>query len=225
MTDLALIVAPHHDDEAIGCGGLAARLVTDGWALAILWVFAPIEGTDSEEGEIRLAEAATSARILGARQTESLNHPCRESASELDITWQLVSRLRSLQPKLLLLPHEDERDPEHQLAHRAANEAAWLAESGFRSALGGPAPRITGILGYEIWTPIRRPAAAYDITLTVETKLRAIRAYGSQRILSDYAAGFEGLARYRGVTSGVGVFVESYAVYRNDALPGSLAPL
>jgi len=224
MSDTALVVAPHHDDEAIGCGGVVALLAARGWQLATAWVFAPIEGVASKQGKDRIFEAKIASDILGISRTESLNHPCREAVDEQAITWQLVALIRAIRPRLLLIPHEDERDPEHRIVHRAATEAVWLAESHYREALGGPVPRISCILGYEVWTPIRRPNTICDITTTIDVKLSAVSAYASQQALADYAAGFEGLARYRSVISGAGQFAESFTVYRADAIPHPFSP-
>ncbi|NER37765.1 MAG: PIG-L family deacetylase [Oscillatoria sp. SIO1A7] len=208
----ALVIAPHHDDESIGCGGLIAKLAEAGWDMAICVVFAPIEGINTPEHQKRLCEANSAASLLGAKRIGDLNFPCREFISIETITWQIVEVLRQTQPQLVLIPHETERDPEHISSYRACLEALWLSASGFRSELGPPLKGIDIVLGYEVWTPITHPQLTIDISGVIETKLRAIRSYASQLELTDYARAARGLAAYRGVMYGGCSFAESYSI-------------
>src|SRR5947209_5490553 len=138
----ALVVAPHHDDECIGCGGFLAKLSHSGWTTYCVTVFDSLEGANSPPGQIRLQEAQAAANILGAQRLDDLRMPCRADTKEDDITWRLVGILRNVQPEILLIPHSGERDPEHQKTHRACIEAIWLSESTYRSELGLPAPSV-----------------------------------------------------------------------------------
>ena len=66
----ALVIAPHFDDEVLGCGGLVARLTAAGGSVRV--VFCSDGGgdtTDPErrraEGARRRAEARGAAAVLG----------------------------------------------------------------------------------------------------------------------------------------------------------------
>lgn len=214
MGSQVLVVAPHHDDECIGCGGLLSKLKRHGWSLFIVTVFDPIEGRNSPEGQQRLMEASASASILGAQRIGDMHMDCRQDSDEWNITWKLVRDIRLVQPDLLLIPHAQERDPEHQATHRASLEALWLSESSFRDEYGPPAPPISLVLGYEVWTPCSRPQITIDISQEIDTKLKAINCYASQITQMDLARAAQGLAMYRGTMMGNTPWAESYTVER-----------
>ena len=54
------------------------------------------------------------------------------------------------------------------------------------------------MLGYEIWTPLRRLDEIVDITPYLATKLKAIAAYATQCRVMDFVSAARALARYRG---------------------------
>ncbi len=54
----------------------------------------------------------------------------------------------------------------------------------------------TSWLGFEVWSACI-PGTVIDISDAMETKLRAIHAYGSQELYVDYAHGAVGLGAYR----------------------------
>ena len=148
-----------------------------------------------------------------------LGLPCRGAVDESDIAWRLVQAIRSVQPSILLVPHAQERDPEHRKTHSAALEAAWLSASPFRTALGPPTQAIDVILGYEVWTPSVRPALTVDISDQMKTKLDALKCYVSQLAILDLVGAAEGLARYRGALRGACTLAECYTVDRvNEGL-------
>jgi LmbE family N-acetylglucosaminyl deacetylase len=107
---------------------------------------------------------------------------------------------------MVYLPHEGEADPEHRLVHELARDAIWMASAAFFPEAGPkPCPLPGLVLGYEVWTPMSRFAYVEDITDTVDAKVHAMRAYGSQLRHVRWDEAIEGLARYRGaVTQGSG---------------------
>jgi len=220
-----LVVAPHHDDECIGCGGLLVKLGLLGWTIYSVVVFAPLEGPDSAAGRKRLSEAKAAAKILKVIQSYDLGIACRESTTEEDIVWQLVPVFRSVQPALLLTQHEAERDPEHRKTHNACVEALWLSESNFRGDLGHPAQHISAVFCYEIWTPILRPALTINISKQFDRKLQALKCYGSQLESIDLLSAATGLNMYRGAMHGRGGYGESFSIVRIDENILSLAAL
>src|SRR5437763_15844252 len=129
---VCLVVAPHHDDEVIGCGGLLIKLQQRGWRIIVVVVFDPLEGRHSNCGKQRLAESSRVAQKIGTVPYFHLKFPCRAEASDETIAWKIVKVLRRFHPTVVLMPHSDDRDPEHLKTHRAANEALWLSASGFK---------------------------------------------------------------------------------------------
>ena len=208
----ALVLAPHHDDEAIGCGGLVTQLAGRGWDVAIAVLFAPIDGIDTAAYHTRIREAEVAAAVLGGHRVGDFDLPCRQPVALETLSWDLVRLFRRVRPSLILAPHAADRDTEHLATHRACVEALWLATSPFRPDLGPPMPTVDTVLGYEVWGPIANPQLTLDISAVMETKLEAIRAYGSQMAVADYAQAARGLSAYRGVMHGGCAFAESYSV-------------
>jgi N-acetylglucosamine malate deacetylase 1 len=220
-----LVVAPHHDDECLGCGGLLIKLRVLGWALHVVVVFDPLEGRTSPAGEKRLAEAQAAARVLQATPAGDLGMACRESVTEEEIIWKLVPIFRAVQPSILLIPHAGERDPEHRKAHQASVEAAWLSEANFRSQLGARSRPISAVLGYEVWTPLAHPSLTVDISEHFAEKLRSLKCYASQLESLDLLSAARGLSLYRGAMSGKGQHCESFSIIKLDEDILSLATL
>lgn len=109
-----LIVAPHPDDEVIGCGGLIARLVSEGRAPQIV-VMTGGEGshrsccnlTDKELKAARRKLTRTSLAILGVpmENIHELNYPDGGISAENEQTEELKKLFERLQPQTVFVPH------------------------------------------------------------------------------------------------------------------------
>ena len=78
----ALVIAPHPDDEVLGCGGTIARLASSGKAVDVAIVtrgMAPAF-SQAQVDEVR-AEAAAAHRLLGVRESHYLDFPAARRAS------------------------------------------------------------------------------------------------------------------------------------------------
>ena len=125
-----LCVAPHPDDEALGCGGTLALLARGGARVGIAWVSdGGLSHPNSRSyprprlAALRETEALLSARELGARHTFFQRLPDGELAwpDEADFSIGVEGArqiLAQFQPQTLLLPWR--RDPHRD--HRAS----WL---------------------------------------------------------------------------------------------------
>ena len=117
-----LIVAPHPDDEAIGCGGLTARMVGSGCMphVAIL-----SGGGKSHAGCCTLNEAEIVAQRrqlttkaacclgLGDNHVHHLNFTDGSINGESTEVQHLKELLDELQPKTVFIPHWGEGWPDH----------------------------------------------------------------------------------------------------------------
>ena len=72
----ALVLAPHYDDEVLGCGGLVAQLAAAGATVRVLFL------SDSAGGDERVAERAAYAarRRRMARSHQQQLHACRHQS-------------------------------------------------------------------------------------------------------------------------------------------------
>jgi LmbE family N-acetylglucosaminyl deacetylase len=187
-----LVIAPHPDDEVLGCGGTLCRQVEAGDRVEVVFLTSGELGLKQlpreEAWRIREAEAGKAARILRLARLHFLRGPdwmIQEQSGA--IAKALRPILKEVVPELIYLPHPEEAHPDHK--------AAWPI---LRAALrDGPAPR--AIRAYEVWTPLTKYDQMEDITPWMQRKLRALRAHRSQLADLDYAAAVTALNRYRGI--------------------------
>lgn len=117
-----LIVAPHPDDEVIGCGGLIARLVGKGIAPQII-VMTGGEGShrgccnipDNAITEARRTLTRNSLSILGVPEVNihELDYPDGGISAENRTTEQLKLLIDRLCPEIVFVPHWGEGWPDH----------------------------------------------------------------------------------------------------------------
>ena len=203
-------VAPHPDDESIGCGGILAKMAAQGWDVTVLWVSEP-------ETEVRATEARAALAELGVGRSVALGLPSFGLTYDRSGVEALIDAFRTTRPDVLLYPHGAEDDRAHRAVHALADEASWLSAYDAWPARGRPLERRPGfVLQYEVWTPIAKPTHVEDITAWMPHKLRAIRAYQSQLAHTPLDAAAEGLARYRAAMAGRGDHAEAFSIQVHD---------
>jgi bacillithiol biosynthesis deacetylase BshB1 len=178
--DVAGICA-HPDDAELIMGGTLALEASRGRRVAL------VDLTRGESGsrgtpEIRAAEAAEAARILGAAHRESLGLPdsrLEVSPAQKDV---IVEALRRLQPRVVIFPHWEQRHPDHTAASRLVYESSFLAGlSSYRPDLGRPFRPFKLIYALTVTESVDVfPSFVVDITATWDRKVRAVAAYASQ---------------------------------------------
>jgi N-acetylglucosamine malate deacetylase 1 len=200
----ALVVAPHQDDEIIGCGGTIALLRSMGIKVSVVHVFmgsSGIEGLDEGEcSRIRHQEALNSASILDYEVLSNLGFPDRLISETTEITKSLIKVFREIQPNLIFGPHDEEKDLEHQLVSKAVWEAFWLSKTATFADLGNPNTFGLTVLGYEVWSPIKKVSLYFDISNFIDSKTEALNEFKSQNKDNSWVKGAIGLNAYRGTT-------------------------
>lgn len=201
-----LVVAPHPDDEVLGCGGTMARLTAMGGEVHVL---VATEGKppqfSSESVEQVRAEMREAHEVLGVTRTYQLDLP----AAALDtvpagrINAAIGEVVDAVRPDTLLLPFFGDIHTDHQLVFTAAMVAARPRRAGV--------PR--QILCYETlsetnWyappiTPAFMPDVFVGIGDTLAKKISAFTRFQSQvKPFPDERSveAIEALARLRGAT-------------------------
>jgi len=203
-----MVIAPHADDESMGCGGLMAKYPQD-WTVVLV----------TEPDETRFGELMAALIELGDQQKlVHLNRP--DGAVGSEPRW-LVARFDALlvdhQPDELYLPwpgvHQD-----HVAVYEAGMRAARLSMS---SAHWCP-PRVLvydiPVYDLELYPTGLRWNVFESLTKEqVTAKSRAVASYQSQVVPSPYfALGKEVLeaARALGAQHGV-LYAERYALVRD----------
>jgi N-acetylglucosamine malate deacetylase 1 len=210
------VVAPHRDDETIGCGGLLRLLSDEGASVAVVHVF------DEDDPPSPQAEAQEACDVLGAQLLPGLGFASRGSASVSSIARELTRVFREWRPLLILSLHSDEQDQDHSTVARAVTEATWMSSFPTLPALGPHLSVTPSHMAYEVWTPLGAPNVFVDITSVLHAKTMAMNCYGSQLARTPWLLGMSGLAQYRGCVSGAGSHVEAYSLVSAMVAPVSV---
>ncbi len=182
MTDFDIVaVFAHPDDAELTCGGTLALEAARGRRIAL------VDLTRGESGsrgtpETRAAEAEAAARILGVAHRESLGLPDSRLVAAPEPRDAVVAALRRLRPRVLLLPHWEQRHPDHTAASRLVYDA-WFVSGlrNYRPELGAafrPAKLVyVPAVTESVEVP---PTFVVDVTPAWDTKLEALDAFASQ---------------------------------------------
>ena len=186
-----LVLAPHPDDEVIGCGGLIALHVREGRQVRVVVV---TDGAEAGNATVREEESRRALRLLGNIQCDFLGFHDRRLAEESDA---LKNRMREIlidfKPDLIAVPSPVEIHPDHAALARAFVELTQQDESLFATLA------VARVAFYEVSYPIR-PNTLLDITSVADLKYAAIRAHQSQLDMRDYVSYARGLNAYRAMT-------------------------
>jgi LmbE family N-acetylglucosaminyl deacetylase len=181
----ALVIAPHPDDETLGCGGTLARLA----ATCDIHVLLVTNGDGGgglppDTSDKRKAEMANAVRVLGiANPVLHLDEPdgrFEDSPAYRAALGEIVERVR---PDWVFLPWLHDSHADHSRISLASSQV--LARS-----------RAESLLYYETWTPV--PAThVVDITQTMETKKSALLCHETALRYGNYMDAMVGLNAYR----------------------------
>jgi LmbE family N-acetylglucosaminyl deacetylase len=180
---IALVLAPHPDDEVFGCGGTIALHVAGGGRASVILLTAGDAGGDATA---RLAESAAAAAVLGLEPPECWQLGDREVQYGERLVERIVDAIRRRGATVLFAPSLWEVHPDHRAAALAAIEAVRRH--------GG-----CDLMAYEVGAPLR-PNRLVDITPELDTKRRAVACFASQFTRQRYDLQMEGLNRYRTYT-------------------------
>ena len=171
-----LALGAHPDDAEVHVGGLLTLASDRGLKAGILDLTAGDLGTRGT-AETRRAEGETSARILGVTRTV-LDFPDALFTEDTAYLQRLMEALRTLRPRVLILPAPDDRHPDHRRAHRLGQDAAYY--SGLRNH---PCPGIPWRPEAIAWMGGEnpgRPDLLVDVSAVWERRMAAFDAFGSQ---------------------------------------------
>jgi len=171
-----LIIAPHPDDDVIGCGGLMAEnnsvvcYLTNGYRGF---------GKEKYKGklpEIRKKESVSALRLLNAEAAfffglgNIITMENRKRAID-----RLVAVMKHFKPKKIYVTSPFERHPTHKVATAITIRAVRIAKL---------KPELWG---YEVWDMIREKKVDIDITDVKDKKLAAIKCHKTQSMVLEIA--------------------------------------
>lgn len=213
----ALVIAPHPDDEVLGCGATIKAFTNRGISVNLCIVTQTYSPEWSDNFRIqRSKEIVKSSRILKIEQIFSLDFP----TVKLDTIpkKQLIDRLsevvQEIKPNYIFLPHYGDVN----LDHRIVNQASMLA---LRPHL---LPEKHKIMAYETlseteWGGPHEPFVPrlyINVGHTIQDKVNAMKSYSSELRSGNHPRSIDSilnLAKIRGSQVGY-EYAEAFDVLR-----------
>jgi LmbE family N-acetylglucosaminyl deacetylase len=202
IAESVLVLAPHYDDEVLGCGGLIGDLTARGTPVRVLFATDGSGGVETVEDPAAYAaqrqeEAEAAAAVLGLSGVEHLGLPDGALRSAGDALREAIAvALREHRPDLLLLPGPLEVTADHRAVFDAVFALAHASRPG--DELREILDRVTFLL-YEVNHPAY-PDLLVDVSERLSLLERAMDCYPSQQELHDYLGAAVGLRRYRALS-------------------------
>jgi len=184
-----LVMAAHPDDEVLGCGATAARLVTEGNEVhfAILGEGMTSRSADRADTDAkhlatlhRHAHAAAARIGVKSLTLHELPDNRLDSVPLLEVVKIVEGLIDRLKPEVIYTHHAGDLNVDHGIIHRAVLTAT-------RPMVGQP---VREIYAFEVpssteWSfqqlePRFRPNTFVDVTRTLETKIAAMQCYSSE---------------------------------------------
>lgn len=183
-----LVLAAHPDDSELGCGGTIAKHTSLGYKVGMIDLTRGELGTRGTP-EMREKEALDSAKILGVTIRENLRLPDgffrNDPASQLVV----IRAIRAYQPRIILANAITDRHVDHGKGANLAYDASFLsglAKIETLSAEGTKqSPWRPEAVYHYVQSQFITPDFIVDISAEWETKMKAVKAFGSQFFNSD----------------------------------------
>ena len=206
-----LVIAPHQDDEAIGCGGAVLAHVARGGDVKIVLVQ---DGTGAEAAlgmlreelmDLREKESARCAELMNVDKPQFLRYPKLTPDAVERLAADLNDIIKDYKPDTIFAPSVLDNDNDHM--YTALALAAALKD------ISDPIE----VYSYEVWG-LCIPNVAVFIDEFMDKKCELINCFKSQVAHNDYAHAFKGLAMYHSLQFGAvdHKYVERYFVLPKD---------
>ena len=207
-----LVLAPHPDDETIGCGGSLAIHANAGDLVKVVFLTNGAKGDTSGKAEkksyikIRQEEAMKACRCLGITDLEFWAYEDRALAGSRGVLTKVIDLLEKYKPELVYCPSLLEIHPDHRATAVLLYEAIRTRDMKFEIAF------------YEVGQPLSVNCLV-DITGVLNQKVLAGNAYSSQLRERPYKDVFLGLNRFRSLTlSDEVTHAEGFSLWETDII-------
>jgi LmbE family N-acetylglucosaminyl deacetylase len=217
------VLAPHPDDESLGCGGTIRLLVNANKKVKVIFLTSgdkadpsdpkssspPLELTHPHITAYSLMREKEAQRALGALGVSDyvfLRFPDRELLTHHeDALEALMKIVNAYAPDTLYSPSMVEPNPDHRAAAALSMEIQKSVTEGFFTA----GPSGLRVVFYEVALPVR-PNLLVDITRVYRRKRSAVRKYRSQLRVMDYLGHITALNTVRSLTVKGARYVEAF---------------
>lgn len=190
-----LVLAPHPDDETIGCGGTLCLHEQRGDRVTVVCLTSGELGLKHlparQARSVREAEARAAAKILAVAKVHFLRQPDWMLGDHVEAAAEaLIPIVEAEAPQIVYLPHEHDGHPDHRAVRPI-----------LRRVLKSTVAIRPELRAYEIWSPLGTHDHLEDISRVMPRKLRALRAHASQLEEFNYERAIRGLNAFRGELS------------------------
>jgi bacillithiol biosynthesis deacetylase BshB1 len=181
MIDI-LAIGIHPDDVELSCAGTLLKHIAAGYTAGIVDLSKGELGTRGN-AELRLKEAAASAKILGVKFRENLGMEDGFFLNDRINLYKIIEKIREHRPKIVLCNAVSDRHPDHGRAAKLVSEACFYSglakiETGHDKEMQQP-HRPQAVYHY-IQDRHLHPDLVVDVTPFIDKKMEAIMAFSSQ---------------------------------------------
>ncbi len=188
----ALFFGAHPDDVELSCGGTVAKLVKLGYKVGICDITRGEAGTRGN-AEIRNKEADEAGKILGIEVRSNLDLPDTLFQNDRASQIEVIRIIRKYQPEFVFAPYWNDRHPDHIRASELVRDASFYAGLARIESIEDELAQIPFRPKKNIYYPTRYEfnradghVFIVDITETLEIKMKAMAAFGSQFYNPNY---------------------------------------
>lgn len=219
-----LVVAAHPDDEVLGCGGTVAKLIRRGYQAYTLILGEGVTSRDDarDTGKRRKKieslglQACNANKILGVKKVFMPGFADNrfDSVPLLDIVKTVEKIKNEVSPDIIFTHNSSDLNIDHQLTYKAVITAV--------RPLAGES--VKDIFSFEVlsstewnYPSVFSPDVFFNITETLNLKLRAMRAYAGELKAFPHPRSLEGIrvnALQRGMQIGT-KYAEAFKCVRS----------
>lgn len=199
-----LVIAPHPDDEILGCGGTILKNIAEGNEVYICIVTKGMPPLfNPERVETNKQDAMACHQYIGIKKTYYLDFPAAmmEKVERYELNGKLLSVIKEIQPDEVYIPHWGDMQKDHQI----------IADASMVVLRPKYHPQVKKIYGYETMSETAWnapnvqnefiPNVYVDITDYLDAKKKALAFFKLQVSAFPDARSLEAidaLAKYRG---------------------------
>lgn len=208
MKKRILVVAPHPDDEILGCGGTLLRHVQEGDEVAWMICTKPPEDMQWTKDflEQRTKDIALVSQLMNFSNVYELNLPATrlDQFSASEIISKMSDIFKEFQPNIIYSPHRGDVHSDHKVIFDCVNACSkWFRYPSIEKLLAYETPSETEF-NYKS-NQLFHPNTFIDISLYLDKKLEVMSVYKTE--IGDYPfprslETLSALAKWRGSNSG-----------------------
>ncbi|MDR1195082.1 MAG: PIG-L family deacetylase [Endomicrobium sp.] len=173
--DNVLVIAPHQDDEAIGCAGTVIKHTRSGKKAEIAFC--------TFDSAKRMQESEQAALALGSKRNHFLQFPIRSLDGNKAFEENMAMLLKKTSPEIIFLPFWFDNHPDHRAVSKSLIKIKNKIDMNIM------------VYAYAVWSPLN-PNCFVDISSVWEDKKAAIECYKTQTVSRNYVKIAQGLNQY-----------------------------